>query len=363
MSYARFNKNEIQTINIPSWFATDFMYKVHGTYTQVYISVLMSYQQGTGVDLEDIANNAGILYSDIKKILEYWNEQKVIKYQTFADGTCEIEFALLEPFQSSIPVIVEKPVVKTVHLQTRPQYSFEEIREYLKNDSVQDLFTMAEDKMGNLLSPTDRKIILGLFDWLKMPIDLIEYLLHYCCTLQNIRKVSSIEKIAINWIEKYEIHTLEDAKAKVLADKVDFQILKRAGISASNGITESQKEFLDKWRYTYKLPLEIILQACDRTSTQISNPNINYLDTILTNWYKQNVNTIEAIQESDNNYQQSKEQNKSKTQFIRPTKNSGKIKSSTQPFHSMSTHNWDFNALKELEMQYHDRLRAGGDNV
>ncbi len=220
-------------------------------------------------------------------------------------------------------------------------------KEYLLNE----LFMMVEQNLGRPLSPTDQKILYGLYDWLNMPIDLIEYLFEYCLS-RNHKQLSYIEKVAISWNDS-EIKSVEEAKLQTIKNKDHFTILKRLGMTTAV-ITPIQQKYFDKWIKEYALPLDVILEGCNRAVANTQKPNLNYLDKILATWYQQGVKTIEGIVSAEQTYQLAKKQPQSKPKEV------VEIKSKTQPFYSMPSHNWDYQEIARLERQYHERIRQGG---
>ncbi len=124
------------------------------------------------------------------------------------------------------------PQLKAFRLQSRPEYSQEELNVYRRqNASIIELFSTAEQCLGRLLSPTDQKVLYGFYDWLNMPIDLIKYLLEYCKE-RNHTQLRYIESVAVDW-NNNGIKTVEQAQLKTLKNKNYFTILKRLGLGAA----------------------------------------------------------------------------------------------------------------------------------
>lgn len=51
----------------------------------------------------------------------------------------------------------------------------------------------------------------------------------------------------------------------------------------------------------------MITEACSRTILSIHQPNFDYADRILTNWKKQNIQTISDIKKADEAFQAAKQ--------------------------------------------------------
>ena len=59
-------------------------------------------------------------------------------------------------------------------------------------------------------------------------------------------------------------------------------------------LTEAEMKTIDKWIDQWDFSMEMILKCLDN-STKINNPNINYFDKILSEWYKNGFKTIEDL--------------------------------------------------------------------
>lgn len=62
----------------------------------------------------------------------------------------------------------------------RPQYSPAELSCYLKREDVKRLFQSAQQKLGKTLSSGDMATLFSFYDWLGLPLEVIDLLLTYC---------------------------------------------------------------------------------------------------------------------------------------------------------------------------------------
>lgn len=91
----------------------------------------------------------------------------------------------------------------------RPDYSPRELALYIKNDKVRKLFDSAQKKLGKMLSQQDMSLLFSFYDWLGLPMEVIELLLSYC-TASGHTGMRYIEKVAIGWAEE-GVNTVEKA--------------------------------------------------------------------------------------------------------------------------------------------------------
>ncbi len=355
--------NHSSSISVPSWFIHDYMPHAMGGYVKVYLYLLTAYYERTErLTIEDTAALLSMLSSEVISSLEYWQSQNILTFNALSEENFEVSFSLIPPNKSTDPnasVTQKHPKTKdkaptktnTYIQQTRPNYSPSELSIYLQDSQVQELYKMAEKSIGRLLSSSDQQILFGLYDWLHMPLNLIEYLLDHCATKGH-TSMRYIEKTAIGWLND-GVNTLEQAKMRSNTDKLYFKILSEVGLGTQN-ITQVQKEFMSKWLNTYEFSMEIILEGCRRTSAQTKNPSLNYLDSIFTTWHKNNVTSLDDIKKLDDAFAskqiQTPRRGSNNKPFIKKT-----------AFNSMQGRDWDFTELEKLENDRMNRLLNGGE--
>jgi len=244
---------------------------------------------------------------------------------------------------------VEKPAA-AAPVESRPQYSVQELALYRsQSKDIERLFSKAEQALGKLLTYNDMNILFGFYDWLRLPSDVIEYLLTYCAEHGH-RNLRYIEKCAQDWAER-EIDDLEKAINYVyLFDKHYRSIMQRMG-KLSSFPTPAQRKHIDKWLHEMYLPLDVVLEACDRTSLTAEKPSLSYVDKILTKWHKSGVSTMADVLQADEDYARQKEQKEQKGQ--KETKSTTKTnKPKTNRFINFEQRENDYTQREKQERQY-----------
>ncbi|OOB77468.1 MAG: hypothetical protein BEN19_01890 [Epulopiscium sp. Nuni2H_MBin003] len=337
----KFTNNTVKSISVPVWFIKNNLGQINSSHLKVYLLLLSYNQLGTDIDIENFTTSLDMLYKEVISTFQALSSQRLIEFTELSADNFEIRICDEEPKAAT-----EYNSKKSLHLVDRPEYSYQELNEISsQNSSIAQLFSKAQQILGRPLSPTDLSILFSFHDWLHMPIGLIEFLLTHCAN-NNHRKIRYIEKTAISWVED-GIMDIETANIRLNSSKIYFQILNQLGIKTST-ITDIQKKYLDKWLVTFQLPIDIILEGCNRTTLQISNPNLKYLDKILTNWHDANVKTLTDIEELD------------KLRTTKSNKPVAKTSNKSKKYNNMLSHNWDYAQIELLEKQYHDNIRNGG---
>lgn len=353
--------NHSSSIPVPSWFIHDYMPGAMGGYVKVYLYLLTAYYERQALlSIEETANLLSMLSSEVIAALEYWQDLKLLTLTTLSQEDFEVSFTFIKPDLSCPIEKPEKNIIgeqappvtpKTYIQQTRPNYSPSELTIYLQDAQVQQLYKIAETELGRLLSSSDQQILFGLYDWLHMPLDLIEYLLSHCATRGH-TSMRYIEKTAIAWLND-DVHSLQQAKNRSDTDKLYFKILSEVGLGTQN-ITQVQKDYINKWLNEYQLDIDVILEGCRRTSAQTKNPSLRYLDSIFKSWHTNKVTSLNDIKKLDDAFA-SKQQNQPNQ---RRANTKPAVKQTT--FNSIEGREWDFSELERLEQNRMNRLLNEG---
>ena len=61
----------------------------------------------------------------------------------------------------------------------------------------------------------------------------------------------------------------------------------------------AEEAYMKKWLQEYKLPLDVVKLACERTVMQTGKASFAYADRILENWKKAGVSAVADVQAQD----------------------------------------------------------------
>lgn len=294
-------------------FIDRYMPRANGEYVKVYLLLLRHLDESASLPAPSkLADLLDCTEKDILRALNYWEKE----------GLLECPDA-----QVTAP---EKPVAPE---ENRPK----------SREEFQELMFVAEQYLGKTLSVTDIDAISYFYEKLEMSADLIEYLLGYCIESGH-KSIHYIQKVALSWHEQ-GIATVEQAKMNsVLYNKNCYSILNAYGIKG-RGPASSEMTYIRKWCEEYAFSLEIILEACDRTMNMIHQPSFEYTDSILTNWHKKDVHTLEDISVLDAQFTQAK-MTKAAAQPEKPSKPAGKNR-----FNNFENRSYDMNDLERRLIQ------------
>ena len=209
-----------------------------------------------------------------------------------------------------------------------------------KNGNIRNLFQYAQEQMGKTISSNDMSIIFSLYDWLRLPLDVIKILIAYCCE-NGKGSARYIELVGIDWSNK-GIDTKEKALDTIyISNKVYNPILRKIG-QGFRVPTAIEKKFIDKWYKEYNFDLDLIFEACNRSANMIGEVNLKYVNGIIEDWHQKNATNLEDIAKLDEEHKKKKTQ----TQFESTNTQQKKRKSK---FVNYTERKIDTKRLEEIE--------------
>ncbi len=331
-------ENDLSFTPVMNSFIDDLMPEAAPGFVVVYLYCLRLGNHQRALSFEEVGTALGMLESDVLRALRYWEQKGLLSLE----GDSVTFFNVAKPQQ-------RRPVI----LETRPQYSVQELELY-KNQSneISALFKKAEDELGRLLNLNDLNVIFGLYDWLRLPIPVIHRLFEYCAE-NNHRNMRYIERVAIDWAEN-GFSTVEEVERYILTYSSYHKILGAMGQSRSPSATEVK--YMKKWLTEYNLPMDLILEACDRTLLQVGQPKLSYTDKILTAWHDGGAKTLEDVKSLDTSFTESQKETK---------KEAKKEKTSPKPknrFINFNQSSYDYDKLEKMERELLEKQYNGGSD-
>jgi len=240
---------------------------------------------------------------------------------------------------------------ETARLLNRPAYSVGEIEKAAgSSDDVRFMFGMAERIFGKPLTYNDMSLLMGFYDWLALPVPVIEVLLDYCVS-SNKKNSRYLEKVAINWADS-GITTVDEAEAYIKTWGNDYrEILKAFGHSRRDP-TSKEVAYMRKWLREYELPLELVLEACGATVINTGGTSFAYADSIIENWRKKGITTLEQVKADDQAFRDGK------ASVERMEKPAPAARQKSR-FANYKGREWDFAELERLAAEYADKAAEG----
>ncbi len=332
------------SIPVAESFFTRWMPAANGSYVKVYLHLLyLSVRGGGSFSSRQAADRLYMSESEVLEALRYWEEKGLLRVQK-NDENVSLSLCLPadEPTSSvpeaaplpvsaassvisvrglqgdapsvSVPADTEPAVSKPVPapdapvvVETRPSYSPSELAVYSRDPQVAGLFRHAAELKASPLSLSWQSSLYSLYDYYRLPIEVLDYLLDYCAANKKL-SANYLEAVARNWADQ-EIDTVEKADAYVKRMDVYVPYLRAMGIT-NRYPSAKDAEIFFQWDDKYHFPGELYLEAC-RKSKGKGDP-FTYADKILDRWYRSGVHTLAAVRAEDKAHREEAE-NKQKS--------------------------------------------------
>ena len=313
---------------ISNLFLDKYMPKANGEYVKVYLYILRSSTiPNADLSVGSIADVLELTEADVTRALRYWEQAGILGLEVSKNSN--ISRIIIKDLRNDLPItfklvpevtststiasstaspfkVDKQPTVEKTHITyeeatddvpKQRQFTTSELATLTSNEDIKELLYISQTYLGKTFSSTETNTILYFYDGLGFPVDLIEYLIEYCVSNGH-KAMKYIEKVALNWA-KENITTVDMAKAKMASMKGNsYPIMKAFGLSGRN-LAQTEQEFVIKWTDEYGFPLDMILDACNRTINTIHQPSFQYADSILQRWLKNGVKTLADVKTLD----------------------------------------------------------------
>ena len=187
-----------------------------------------------------------------------------------------------------------------------PQYTKAEIAGRSRdNRALEVIYAEAAQVLGRTLGANDMRVLLGMYDYLSLPTEVILVLLHYCEEQTRLKYGEGrrptprfLEQEAYSWANR-EILTLEQAEEYIRTQRERHSELGRLQERlALPALSPTQQKDLSAW-LDQGFGEEEIAEAADRTLTNTGALKWSYLRRILQSWHEHGLHSVQAIREKD----------------------------------------------------------------
>jgi len=263
---------------VPDIFITEHLPDLSGLAVKLYIYILLAARTRRNVSEQDLARRLGSDEDSIRAAMLELATRDLIQIRDRGLEILDIKAIEIEksyrPKTSTEPVEIQAAQAKFG------------VREKLLADIAKTFFQ-------GLMSPSWYSEIDSWFDRYRFEPEVIYALFQECARRNKLDSKAYIGKVAENWSAR-GITSFSDLNAYFLAyDKVS-KASKKVGRKLRRQMTEYDEEIIARWIEKFGFDFDIIDLALRKT-TRLSNPNLEFIDRILEEWFAHQLKDAEAI--------------------------------------------------------------------
>ena len=318
MSTFMFKNTNLNFTPVSNVFIEKYMPNARGEFVKVYLLMLKHSIAGEpGISGPILASSLNLLESDIMNALNYWSDLGVIKL-TSIDPMNNFSIEFLDLSEDNFTPNKEVNLLDA-----------------LENKGINDMLKDIEKILGRTLSTKEMEMYLGWQKEFSFPSELILLLVEYCAS-KGKSDYRYIEKVALTWHDM-NIKTMAQAQNYIKQTEDKWvkirKILSYLGIK-NNDLMKPQEEMIDKWLTTYNFDLDVIKKACNICAERLNRADFKYIDGILTNWFNNNIKTLDDIAVKDKQFKKNYK------------KNTYNKNNSSNGFNNFEARSYDYEALE-----------------
>lgn len=258
-------------------FINEYMTQAPGDFVKVYLFALMYADFDMNMSNETIAKHLSMDDEDVLKAWSYWEKMGVIKKHYEKPGDrfrYQVEFLNLK----------ELAYGKKQKSQKAEAGVPDRLKELMENDAIKDMYSEIERITGRLFQGKEpMEIMTWITDYNAAP-EAIVYAYSYCMKKRNHSNHKYVGAIVKEWANQ-GLKTLDQIEDFLEETDNRHYLYKRVlrALGFLRNPTEEEKRIMDTWFDQMGFSIEKVLDACKKT-TGISNPNINYINSVLKAW-------------------------------------------------------------------------------
>lgn len=355
---------------IPNIFIDQYMPEANGEFVKVYLYLLRNLEnRNANCSISAIADCFNHTEKDVLRALKYWERMHLLLLEYGSDkALCGITF--LSPLSSmqdyaatqtaaSAPVVpsthvpaenapapINKPAQSTTAVisktTSRRDYTLDEVKNFRKDPNISELFFIIETYLKHPMATTDINTVLYWYDELHFSTELIVYLVEYCIS-EGHSSMHYMDKVALRWSED-KITSVAMAKENAAErSKIYYGVMKAMGISGRK-LVDNEVAMIRKWTGEYDFDFTLIQEACNRTISATSQPSFKYADSILSNWFKNKVHSLDDVKQLDADF------NKEKKATTNTITKGTTVTVNKNKFNDFSQRDYDYDQLERIAL-------------
>lgn len=294
---------------IENIFIDIYMPMANGTFVQVYLlgyKYALNREPDMNVNNSSIARHLNIPLSDVLSAWDFWEDKNIIIKHKSEDGdenNYTVEFVNLKQLyiDNNYELSYDTPQKSSVDKKRRGSYSLSptDLVEANKIPEIRDMFVEINKVIARELVPNEKLKIVELLYKYNIEPPLIVEAFRYSNKQRDIKYIRNILSFSFGVVRTWYdqgILTVEQLQEHLIkhGDRYGFYSRVYKALGFPSQPSEEAMKIMDTWIDTFNFDIDLVLEACKK-STKTSNPNINYFDSILKDWYNKGIKNIDDL--------------------------------------------------------------------
>ena len=267
----------LRDTNVENIFINEYMAGAPGDYVKVYLFALMYADLDRGMSNETIAKHLSLADEDVLKAWSYWEGMGVIKKHFDNPG---------DKFHYQVEFLNLKELVYGKKAKSKKADSDipDNLKPLMEDSSIRDMYAEIERMTGRLFDGKEPSEILSWITDYNATPEMIVYAYSYCIKKKNHSNHKYVGAVVKEWVNQ-GLKTIDQIERYLEETDNRHYLYKRVlkSLGFLRNATEEEKRIMDIWFDQMGFGIDRVLEACKKTSG-ISNPNINYINSVLKAW-------------------------------------------------------------------------------
>ncbi len=268
----------LRDTGVENIFINEYMAQAPGDYVKVYLFALMYADFDMLMTNETIAKHLNMEDEDVLKAWTYWEKMGVVKKHYEKPGDkfrYQVEFLNLK----------ERVYGKKQKTAKSDEKVPDRLKQMMDNDTIKDMYAEIERITGRLFEGREPAEILSWIENYNATPEIVVYAYAYCVKKRNRSNHKYVGAVVKEWTGQ-GLKTVEQIEDYLEETDNRHYLYKRVlrALGFLRNATEEEKRIMDTWFDQMGFGIDKVLEACKKT-TGISNPNINYINSVLKAWH------------------------------------------------------------------------------
>lgn len=247
-------------------------------------------------NIDEAKRTTGLTERDIEDSILYWTNCGIF----IKNGTDSVE---------------NKKEEKIILKSSKPNRN-EVAKRGMEDSNIAFMLQQAQLKFGRMLKQNEASTLVWLYDNEGMSVSVILMIIEYAISEDRLT-AGFIEQTAVKWLNDgvTDVKSADDEIVKLRAESQAWKTV--CSIMGIERRKPSEKELsaVMRWTNEWKFSREMLKAAYDECIDHTQKYSWQYINTILTAWYKNGYKTVDDISNANNKNGKGKDDKENKTSY------------------------------------------------